>query len=164
MAALDVGAAAPAFSLKDLDGHAQTLAELHRDGLLLAVFYKIGCGTCQFSFPYFEKFHQAYKGRPGFQVWGVSQDSVSDTQSFLARYNATFPQLLDETLWTSEDYGLTNVPTLFLIDQRGQIIQASLGFSRPDLNAMSGTVAQHLGVPAVVISDPKDGAPDLKPG
>lgn len=163
MAALEAGVSAPAFSLKDLDGHAHTLAGLHRDGLLLAIFYKVGCGTCQFSFPYFEKFYQAYKGRPGFQMWGVSQDDAADTRAFLKRYHATFPQLLDETLWTSDDYGLTNVPTLFLIDQHGQVLRSSVGFGRSDMNGMSETVAGHLGVSAAVIADPAE-APEFKPG
>lgn len=164
MAALEAGVVAPAFSLKDLDGRPHPLAALHRNGLLLAIFYKVGCGTCQFSAPYFEKFYQAYQGYSRFQVWGICQDNASDTRSFMERYHVTFPQLLDETLWTSVDYGLTSVPTLFLIDQDGQIVYSCVGFSRSDFNAMSERVAQHLGVPAAVIVDPKDGAPEFKPG
>ena len=164
MAALEAGVAAPAFTLKDLSGHAHSLEELHKDGLFLAIFYKVGCGTCRFSAPYFEKFYQAYKGRPGIQVWGISQDTAPDTTAFLNQYHATLPQLLDETHWTSEDYGLANVPSLFLIDKAGRIMQSCVGFSRSDFNAMSQTIAEHVGAPVAVISDPGDGAPDLKPG
>lgn len=164
MAALEVGAVAPDLSLKDLSGQQRSLGELTQDGLLLAVFYKVGCGTCKFSAPYFEKFYQAYKGRKGFQLWGVSQDTLEDTTAYLQEYSASFPNLLDETHWTSADYGLTNVPTLFLIDGQGKILKSCVGFSRSDLNGMSETVATFLGASPVVISAPDDGAPHLRPG
>jgi peroxiredoxin len=164
MAALETGAQAPGFSLKDLNGQSHSLEGLTRDGLLLAAFFKVGCGTCKFSAPYFETFYQAYKDRPGFQFWGVSQDTPEDTEAFLKEYNASFPNLLDETHWISADYGLTNVPTLFLIDKNGRIMHSCVGFSRSDFNAMSEAVARHLGAQPVVISSPDDGAPDLRPG
>lgn len=164
MAAIEVGSVAPDLSLKDLSGQQRSLGELSRDGLLLTVFYKVGCGTCKFSAPYFEKFYQAYKGQKGFQFWGVSQDTAEDTTAYLQEYSASFPNLLDETHWISADYGLTNVPTLFLIDQQGRILNSCVGFSRYDLNSMSETVAKFLGVSPVVISAPDDGAPQLRPG
>lgn len=164
MAALEAGVAAPAFTLSDLDGRSRTSDELCKDGLFFAAFYKVGCGTCKFTAPYLEKFYRAYKNKAGFQFWGVSQDTPEDTTAFLKEYRATFPQLLDETHWASADYGLTNVPTLFLIDRTGMIMQSCVGFSRSDFNEMSEKVAHHLGVDPVVISAPGDGAPDLKPG
>lgn len=164
MAALEAGATAPAFTLPDMKGHKHTLDDLKKGGLVLAAFYKVGCGTCQFTAPYLDKFYQAYKNRDGFQLWGVSQDTAEDTTAFLNEHNAAFPQLLDETHWASADYGMTNVPSLFLIDQDGQIIQSSVGFSRADLNTMSETVARHVSAAPVIISEPDDGAPDLKPG
>jgi peroxiredoxin len=164
MAAHEAGAQAPDFTLKDSDNQPHSLDSLKQDGLLLAAFYKVGCGTCKFSTPYFEKFYQAYKDKAGFQFWGVSQDTAEDTSAYMEEYNASFPNLLDETYWTSADYGLTNVPTLFLINRDGEILQSSVGFSREDMNTMSEAVAGHLGEETVIISPPDDGAPDLKPG
>ena len=164
MAALEGGATAPAFTLTDMDGNAHHSADLYKDRLTFAAFYKVGCGTCKFTAPYLEKFYQAYKGKDSFQFWGVSQDTPEDTTSFMNEYGASFPNLLDETHWASADYGLSNVPTMFLVDQEGQIVESCVGFSRGDLNRMSESVAQHLGVAPVVISDPDDGAPELKPG
>ncbi len=164
MAALEAGAAAPAFTLTDLDGNAHESADLYKDVLTFAAFYKVGCGTCKFTAPYLERFYQAYKEKEGFQFWGVSQDTPVATISFMNEYGASFPNLMDETHWASADYGLTNVPTMFLVDQDGQIVNSCVGFSRSDLNRMSETVAQHLGVDPAVISGPDDGAPELKPG
>ncbi|MBT5873113.1 MAG: TlpA family protein disulfide reductase [Candidatus Latescibacteria bacterium] len=164
MAALEAGVASPEFTLTDLDGSVRNKEDLHRNGLMFAAFYKVGCGTCQFTAPYLEKFYQAYQDREGFQFWGISQDSVDDTNSFMNEYGGTFPNLIDETHWASADYGLTNVPAMFLVDESGLIKESCVGFSRDDLNRMSHLVANHLGVEPEVISDANDGAPSLKPG
>ncbi len=164
MAFLETGVMAPEVTLEDADGRSQSLGDLANSGWLLAVFYKVGCGTCKFSAPYFEKIHQAYGGKAGFRVVGVSQDTPEDTQAFMDEHGVSFPNLHDTTHWTSADFGLTNVPTWFLIDESGGILDSNTGFCRADLNDLSETIAGHLGEEAVVISPGDDGAPEMKPG
>ena len=55
---LDVGARAPEFQLKDLDGHARSLRELLPSGSLLLAFFKITCPVCQYTFPFLERIHR----------------------------------------------------------------------------------------------------------
>ncbi len=164
MAFLEAGVAAPEVTLEDADGQSTSLADLTNGGRLLAVFYKVGCGTCKFSAPYFEKIHQAYGGKQGFRVLGVSQDTPEDTRAFMDEHGASFENVYDATHWASADFGLTNVPTWFLMDESGGILDSNTGFCRTDLNELSVTVAAHLGEEAVVISPGDDGAPELKPG
>ena len=164
MAFLEAGVAAPEVTLEDADGQSTSLADLTNGGWLLAVFYKVGCGTCKFSAPYFEKIHQAYGGKQGFRVLGVSQDTPEDTRAFMDEHGASFENVYDATHWASADFGLTNVPTWFLLDESGGVLDSNTGFCRADLNELSVTVAAHLGEEAVVISPGDDGAPELKPG
>ena len=164
MAFLEAGVAAPEVTLEDADGQSTSLGDQADGGWLLAVFYKVGCGTCKFSAPYFEKIHQAYGGNGGFRVVGVSQDTPEDTRAFMEEHGATFENVYDATHWASSDFGLTNVPTWFLMDDSGGILDSNTGFCRTDLNELSGTIAGHLGEEAVVISPGDDGAPEMKPG
>ena len=164
MAFLEAGVAAPEVTLEDADGKTLSLADQAKGCWLLAVFYKVGCGTCKFSAPYFEKIHQAYGGNAGFKVLGVSQDTPEDTRAFMDEHGATFENVYDTTHWASADFGLTNVPTWFLMDEGGGILDSNTGFCRSDLNELSVTIAGHLGEEAVVISPGDDGAPELKPG
>ncbi len=164
MSFLEAGVAAPEVTLEDANGQSLSLGDQTNGGWLLAVFYKVGCGTCKFSAPYFEKIHQAYGSKPGFRVVGVSQDTPEDTQAFMDEHGASFPNLYDTTHWASVDYGLTNVPTWFLLDEIGGVLDSNTGFCRADLNELSETIAAHLGEEAVVISPGDDGAPELKPG
>ena len=164
MAFLESGARAPKVILENADGQSQSLRDVTNGGWLLAVFFKVGCGTCKFSAPYFEKIHQAYGGKPGFRMLGVSQDTPDETQAFMEEHGATFPNFYDTDHWASADYGLTNVPTWFLIDELGGILASNTGFCRADLNTLSKTIAGQLGEEAVVVSPGDDGAPELKPG
>ena len=53
---------------------------------------------------------------------GISQDSAKPTKEFADEYGVTFPVLLDaEGYPASNAYGLTNVPTTFLIDTDGTV-------------------------------------------
>src|SRR5579871_6627047 len=100
------------FRLSGVDGKTYDLKERRQPGALTAfVFWKKSCGTCQYSFPYFQRFHDQYANGK-FQIWGVSQESPDDTAAFVDQYTATFPQLLDEDLAVTVEYGITNVPTL----------------------------------------------------
>lgn len=164
MAFLESGVMAPKVILENANGQSQSLYDAADGGWLLAVFFKVGCGTCKFSAPYFEKIYQAYGGKPGFRMLGVSQDTPDETQAFMEEHGATFPNLYDTTNWGSADYGLTNVPTWFLIDERSSILDSNTGFCRADLNVLSETIAGQLGEEAVVVSPGEDGAPELKPG
>ena len=134
MPALSAGSAAPEFTLQTMDGGQFDLRQALSRGPVLAVFFKISCPVCQFALPYVERLHKAYAGK-NVTIVGVSQNTKSDTANFLRQYGISFPVLLDDTSSypVSNDYGLTNVPTLFWIEQDGEIGVSSVGWSRSDM-------------------------------
>ena len=69
MAAIESGALAPEFAWPAIDGKTYALKKALEGGPLLAAFFKVGCPTCQFTFPFLERFHRRF-GR----VWGISQE------------------------------------------------------------------------------------------
>jgi peroxiredoxin len=142
-AMLEAGARAPSFRLKALDGAAVSLDEILARGPALLAFYKISCPVCQLTFPYLERLASG----SGIQVIGISQDDAGATEGFNKRFGVTFPTLLDQakdSYPASNAYGITNVPTLFLVEPDGQIASAFSGFSKRDLEALgerAGVVA-----------------------
>lgn len=60
MAALAVGAKAPDFELKTLDGKRVSLNEELARGAVVLAFFKVSCPTCQYAFPFLERLHRAY--------------------------------------------------------------------------------------------------------
>jgi peroxiredoxin len=138
MPALREGTKAPDFSLPALDGGKFSLQEALHRGPVLAAFFKISCPVCQYAFPFFERLHKAY-GSQKVAMVGISQDDKTNTAAFLKEYGVTFSALLDDPAGyvVSNAYGLTNVPSWFLIGQDAEIKISSVGWVRADVEALN---------------------------
>lgn len=164
MAALTAGTIAPAISLKDSEGKPVSLADALKTGPVLAAFFKVGCPVCQFTFPFLQRLYEMYGGSK-MTFLGISQDSAGDTREFMAEYGIKFPVLIDEHGYpASNQYGLTNVPTLFLIAPDGTIKTSAVGFSKPDLQDIAARAARATGTAAGPLFKPGEVIPDYKPG
>jgi peroxiredoxin len=78
-------------------------------------------------------------------VIGVSQDDERGTHRFLKTYSLTMPTLLDreeDGYQTSNAFGITHVPSLFLVETDGTISLASNGFLKRDIE----TIGRRAGV------------------
>jgi peroxiredoxin len=132
---LEPGTAAPGFSLARLEGGLATLSQLLSGGPLLLAFFKVSCPTCQLTFPFLERI-----SKPGrLRFFGVSQDDAESTREFQREFGITFPMLLDsenENYPASNAYGISHVPSLFLIEPDGRVSWTSEGFSRKDIAAL----------------------------
>jgi peroxiredoxin len=161
---IDAGQTAPSFALQDVSGDRFSLAEALARGPVVATFFKISCPVCQFTLPFLERLYKTYRGdRVSF--WAISQDDARDTEVFCKEYGVTFPALLDEDGYpVSNSYGLTNVPTYFLIAPDGKIEVASVGFGKRALEKISESLARFLGVPRKPFFLPGEIVPEAKPG
>src|SRR5258706_4239081 len=142
MAALEPGAKAPEFSWKALDGKSYQLKDALAEGPLLVAFFKISCPTCQYTLPFLERLGKHF-GR----VWGVSQDDARDTKDFAQTYGISFPLLLEDTneYPTSNAYGLTHVPSVFLVGRGGEILHTMIGFGKKDVEDFSTRLSELTG-------------------
>jgi peroxiredoxin len=143
MAALPAGTKAPDFSLPSAGGGGEfSLQAALQQGPVLAAFFKVSCPTCQYTFPYLERLHRAF-GDKKITIVGISQNDQSDTAAFLKEYGVTFRTLLDDPngYAVSNAYGLTNVPTLFLIGQDGKIEITSVGWLKQEIEDINRKLA-----------------------
>ncbi|HUK86070.1 MAG TPA: TlpA disulfide reductase family protein [Terriglobales bacterium] len=165
MPALETGAAAPEFTLPGMDGKKFSLTEALKRGPVLAAFFKVSCPVCQFTLPFLERIHKACAGTKA-TVLGISQDDKKETAAFLREYGISFPVLLDDTRSypVSNAYGLTNVPTVFLITSEGGIEISSVGWSRQDVESLAARLAQAAGKPPAAVFRPGEDVPDFKAG
>jgi peroxiredoxin len=163
-ATLAAGASAPPIELPDTEGRRVAVAQLLEKGPVLTAFYKVSCPVCQFTLPFVERIHKAY-GHDRVAIIGISQDDARDTKEFGKEYGLTFPSLIDaEDYPVSNAYGLTNVPTVFLIQQDGTIAASFTGFDKLGLEGVSASFAEHLSKPAAAVFKPDEKVPDHKPG
>ncbi len=164
MTNIAVGKSAPEFSLKALDGKQYSLSDLLLRGPVVVAFFKISCPVCQFTFPFLQRIFERFAGKNA-SVIGVSQDDARSTREFNQEYGVTFPTLLDISGYpASNAYGLTNVPTVFLIAPDGQVKVSSMGFDKAGLEQIANELAQAEKIAAAPLFRPDEIVPAFKPG
>jgi peroxiredoxin len=165
LSTLPAGEPAPAISLKDTNGEKFSLEEALKKGPVLATFFKVNCPTCQFTFPFLERMYETYGG-DGFTFLGISQNNDGDTREFAQDFGVKFPLLIDDddAFIASNEYGITNVPSVFLISQDGKILERSVGFAKRDLENMAKEAALSTKRPVAPLFRPGEVVPDQKPG
>jgi peroxiredoxin len=152
--------------LKGLDGKSYSLEALHEKGPVVAAFFKISCPVCQFTFPILQRLYQRY-GDESVTFLGISQDDAKATAGFAREYGATFPMVLDEKekgYLASNAYGLTNVPTIFLIDADGTVRIGSMGFVKDDLERIAAELAERRKMAPSPLFRSNEPVPANKPG
>jgi peroxiredoxin len=160
------GNTAPGFSLKALDGKEYSLQTLLQQGPVVAAFYKVSCPVCQFTFPFLERFYKRYGG-DGATFLGISQDDARDTKDFAKEFGVTFPMVLDEKQKgypASNEYGLTNVPTIFLIETDGIVKVSCMGFDKKDLESIAVDLAERKKIAPAALFLSGESVPAHKPG
>jgi peroxiredoxin len=151
MAALPPGSMAPDFSLPAVSDEGKkngenlefSLQTALQQGPVLAAFFKVSCPTCQYTFPFLERLHKV-QGDGRITIVGISQNNEHDTASFMKQYGIRFRTLLDDPngYAVSNAYGLTNVPTLFLIGQDGKVEITSVGWVKQEIEDINRRLAK----------------------
>lgn len=122
-----VGAPAPDFKLKDLDGKERSLAEF-KGKVVVLEWSNAGCPVCvrHAKGKTADKTMAAFKDKP--VVW-VNIDSTGDAKAddvkkFVKDNSLTAPYLLDPSGATGKAYGAKTTPHMFVIDQKGNLAYA----------------------------------------
>jgi len=134
---LATGARAPEFRLARLEGGEASLHDLVANGPVVLAFFKITCPVCQMTFPFLERLHVAGT----LPIYGVSQNDEEDTRQFNRRFGITFPTLLDREendFAASNAFGVSSVPTMFLIERDGTISRIVEGWVKTELERLGG--------------------------
>jgi peroxiredoxin len=165
MPALEAGTKAPPVKLPTVSGGTFDLAEALKQGPVALAFFKSSCPVCQMTLPYLERLHRANAGSK-LQLVAVSQDSKRDTESFMKQYGLTLPMALEETnsFAVSNAYGLTNVPSVFVVAPSGEIETSSVGWYKQDIEALNQKMAQAAGKPPQPVFKPGENVPEFKAG
>jgi peroxiredoxin len=164
MTHVNPGNVAPAFSSKDSNGKSYSLPSLLETGPVVAAFFKVSCPVCQFTFPFLERLFKRY-GKDRVTFLGISQDDAKATKKFADEYGATFPMALDEKGYpASNAYGLTSVPTIFLIDTDGTIKIVCMGFEKKGLEDIGSFLAERQKLPTATLFLPNEKIPEHKHG
>jgi peroxiredoxin len=129
---IEVGAAAPDFELKALDGKVHSLRD-YRGHVVLLAFWQWWCPPCLIEMPHLQALQDGHR-EDGLVVLGVS-DRVNHTartkiQEVLAKTGTSYPALIDPTGGVLRDYGVNSYPTTVLIGRDGIVRWVDFGFPK----------------------------------
>ncbi|HZW36360.1 MAG TPA: TlpA disulfide reductase family protein [Candidatus Deferrimicrobiaceae bacterium] len=136
---LEVGDAAPDFSIRDPEGFPFHFAEEKGKRPILLVFWSIFCEPCRFEMPIIQKVHNRHKDS-GLDVVAVALDGEplkGSVLGFVRQEGYTFKVLIDELdskemFKAADPYGVAGTPTIYLIDRAGRIALAKAGRMREE--------------------------------
>jgi len=161
---IENGVSAPEFFLKALDGKQYSLASLLEQGPVVLAFFKISCPVCQFTFPFLQRIFASTASKRA-SIVGVSQDDARSTKEFNEEYGVSFLTLVDSPGYpVSNAYGLTNVPTVFMIAPDGKVKVNFTGFDKAALEQIAAELSEHGEASAAPLFLPDEVVPAYKPG
>lgn len=142
LAAAEVSAPAPAFSLPQLPTKNSVALQDQRGRVVLLDFWASWCGPCRESLPQYQKLRDEYS-RDDFEVVAISLDeNIDDALEFLKQYPLQYLVLHDPEGKSATAYGLKGMPSSYLIDRNGMLRSQHVGFQMKDLAPLRAKIAE----------------------
>jgi thiol-disulfide isomerase/thioredoxin len=124
--------AAPEFAVKGMDGKTVSLAAA-KGKVVLLNFWATWCGPCRMEVPDLVELQTKYKDR--LQVIGLVVDDTDEeaVRAFAKRYAINYPIAMATDEMRIRFGGVPALPTSFIIDAQGRIMQKHIGLRDPVL-------------------------------
>ena len=129
-----IGNPAPDFSVSAIQGAGRVSLAALRGKVVVLDFWGTYCGPCKASFPKLQGLNAKY-GHSGLHVVGISEDEADDKSKiapFAAQYGAKFAIAWDEDRSIAQRYKPETMPTSFVIDRKGVVRYAHVGYHDGD--------------------------------
>jgi thiol-disulfide isomerase/thioredoxin len=135
---------APEFAVKGIDGSAVNLADA-RGKVVLLNFWATWCGPCRMEVPDLVELQKKYQDR--LQVIGLVVDDADEdaVRKFAKRYGINYPIAMATDEMRFQFGGVPALPTSFIIDPQGRVVQKHIGLRDPELYELE--VRALLGLP-----------------
>jgi cytochrome c biogenesis protein CcmG/thiol:disulfide interchange protein DsbE len=120
--AADLGAAAPPFALKLLDGTRVDSAGLWRERPVVLFFFASWCSRCADQQHKLEPLVERYRDVVTF-VGLAGQDKPAAVRSWLSEHDVTYPVGIDDGLAIWKPYAVRTPPAVVLIGKGGKLLR-----------------------------------------
>ncbi|MBE3569559.1 MAG: TlpA family protein disulfide reductase [Bacillales bacterium] len=121
---LKIGENAPDFTLPTLKGDWVHLRERKGQKVIIN-FWATWCPPCKEEIPVLQTFYEQNKGLV--ELLAVNIDPESNVSHFAEEYGISYPILLDKDGTVNETYKVAAIPTTYVIDENGMIIDKHIG-------------------------------------
>ncbi|MBD3334999.1 MAG: redoxin domain-containing protein [Candidatus Eisenbacteria bacterium] len=119
---------APDFSLPDLSGREVSLDDF-AGKIVILDFWATWCPPCRMEIPHFIGLHKDYNDR-GVEIVGIALDrnGIQAVQPFVQQHRIPYVSLIGDQQIARRFGGVRNIPTTFIIDQKGRIVSRHVGY------------------------------------
>ena len=129
---VDTPAPVPDLVMETLDGETISMAD-QRGKAVLVNFWATWCGPCREEVPYLVQLAARYPDH--LTVIGVSEDAggADVVEAFAAQYGVNYPIVMSTPEIKRAFPGVFALPTSFIVDTEGRIVQTHVGLVSPVL-------------------------------
>jgi len=122
---------APEISLSDISGEKISLEKL-RGKVILLDFWATWCPPCRMSVPDLLELQNRYSAKK-LQVIGIGLDKKDNIILFAEQYKINYPVAAGDQSIANKYGGITGIPTMFIIDKKGNIRKKFEGYTRKNV-------------------------------
>lgn len=122
----EVNFPAPVISLNDLNGNKVFISDFENQVVLINN-WATWCPPCKAEMPTLAKYYEEHRDQ-GFVLLGIEAgDPKDEVKKFSEDYGITFPILLDPNKKSLIAFNNDNLPSSYVIDQKGNVVLAWTG-------------------------------------
>jgi cytochrome c biogenesis protein CcmG/thiol:disulfide interchange protein DsbE len=141
--------AAPEIHVQTLEGKPLTLASANGKVILLN-FWATWCGPCRMEIPGLIELQKQYKDSLQIMSLLVDVDDVDDAKKFVTDAELNYPVAVASNDVRLQYGGVSALPTVFVIDTQGRIVQKHVGLFDPRLYELETRALLNLAIPVRV--------------
>lgn len=126
-ASLRVGDTIPKSAASDLRGSKVAIPDDFKGQAVVIRFWADWCKSCEREMPEMDELYKKYRDK-GFAVLAINAGQQKDVvEAFVSRLDISYSVFVDANLNIAKQYGVTGLPTTFLVDRNGVIRDKVLG-------------------------------------
>jgi thiol-disulfide isomerase/thioredoxin len=152
---------APDLKVKDLDGRELTL-QTYKGKVVLLNFWATWCGPCRAEIPALIRIQDAYKDRLQIIGMDVDDNDAERLRAFVKDKGINYPVAMTSVPVRLAYGGISALPTLFVINQEGKMVQKHVGLFDPALYEIEARALLNMPIPARVETFEDTGEVSLK--
>lgn len=124
---------APLFTLKNLNGNEVVLENL-QGKIVILDFWATWCGPCKASFPGMQKAVENFKSDTSVvflfvDTWENGEEKEKNAAKFIQEKGYTFQVIMDNDNQVISKFGVSGIPTKYIVDKNGIIRFKSIGYA-----------------------------------
>ncbi len=152
---------APELKVKDLDGRELTL-QTFKGKVVLLNFWATWCGPCRAEISGLIRIQEAYKDRVQIIGMDVDDNDAERLSAFVKDKGINYPVAMTPVSVRLAYGGISALPTLFVINQEGKMVQKHVGLFDPALYEIEARALLNLPIPARIETFEDTGEVSLK--